>query len=152
MNVFFVTLCTHQRKPILARADVHALWDESICRADSWLVSRYLIMPDHIHLFCFPNPKSSSVGVSLIQWIKFLKTTVSNRWPRLHEQPIWQKDFWDTEVRSEHRYHVQWMYVSYNPVRKGLVDDPADWPFQGGEKLERTGQVPVEGPAPSGLD
>jgi hypothetical protein len=32
--------------------------------------------------------------------------------------------------RSEN-YHEKWEYVRQNPVRKGFVPSPDDWPYQG---------------------
>ncbi|MCX7916496.1 MAG: hypothetical protein N3A53_09385, partial [Verrucomicrobiae bacterium] len=44
---------------------------------------------------------------------------------------LWQRDFWDTQLRRGESYSAKWEYVRYNPVRAGLVSDPADWPYQG---------------------
>ncbi|HEV2437829.1 MAG TPA: hypothetical protein VG077_17685 [Verrucomicrobiae bacterium] len=44
---------------------------------------------------------------------------------------IWQLDFWDTQLRRDENYHEKWDYVWRNPVRKGLVAKPEDWPYAG---------------------
>ena len=44
---------------------------------------------------------------------------------------LWQRDFWDTQMRSPAHYDEKWAYVQMNPVRQGLVGVPDDWPFQG---------------------
>ncbi|MBE7540533.1 MAG: transposase [Opitutaceae bacterium] len=135
-HIYFVTLCTDKRKAILAFPDVHALFDDVIHTTEGWWVSQYLIMPDHIHLFCQPHG-DCVIGTdkvrkpSLSAWVKCVKARVSMRWPRPQEQPIWQRDFWDTEIRSERYYQSRWNYVRGNPVRKGLVQKPEDWPYVG---------------------
>ena len=53
--IIFVTVCTKDRKRILARPDVHHLLQEVWAEAREWLVGRYVLMPDHIHLFCAPG-------------------------------------------------------------------------------------------------
>ena len=47
------------------------------------------------------------------------------------DDSLWQRDGWDTQLRSGELYHEKWEYVRMNPVRKLLTDDPAKWPFQG---------------------
>jgi REP element-mobilizing transposase RayT len=51
--LYFVTFCTHLRKPFLARDDVHSAFVAYSERARDLnvAVGRYVIMPDHIHLF-----------------------------------------------------------------------------------------------------
>jgi len=50
---------------------------------------------------------------------------------RAHEQPIWQRDFWDTQLRRSENYDSKWQYVVDNPVRAGLARKADKWPFQG---------------------
>lgn len=45
--------------------------------------------------------------------------------------PLWQRQCWDTQLRTGESYDAKWDYVRNNPVRKGLVASPDDWPFQG---------------------
>ena len=126
-DIVFITVNTSRRKPILAKPDaVEALFD-AWRGADTWLVGRYVIMPDHIHFFCAPR----DVSVSLKRWMKYWKSPVSLSWPRPYEQPVWQLDFWDTQLRRGESYSEKWDYVWSNPVRKGLVAKPEDWPYAG---------------------
>src|SRR5206468_4164814 len=53
--LYFVTFCTHLRKPYLARDEVHAgfvAYSERAQRDFNIAVGRYVIMPDHVHPFC----------------------------------------------------------------------------------------------------
>jgi len=71
-TIVFVTVCTKGRKPVLANAEMHEILRESWQRAERWLVGRYVIMPDHIHLFCTPIV---TVPESLQSWMRFCKAT-----------------------------------------------------------------------------
>ncbi len=126
--VIFVTVCTQKRKPILAQADVHELLRKAWTEASMWQIGRYVLMPDHVHLFCAPG---SADAPPLSNWVQFWKSHASRHWPRLHEHPIWQKSFWDTQLRAGESYSAKWEYVRLNLVRKGLVGNPQDWPFAG---------------------
>ncbi len=124
----YLTVCTDQRKPILCRLAVHDLMVDTWQKADHWLVGRYVIMPDHVHLFCSP---AQWYIHSLAKWVQYWKAMISRQWPWPKEQPIWQRSFWDTQLRKEEQYLEKWKYVQLNPVRKEFTTDPKNWLFQG---------------------
>ena len=43
------------------------------------------------------------------------------------ETPVWQRHFWDTQLRRSESYDQKWQYVVENPVRAGLVARSEDW-------------------------
>ena len=45
--------------------------------------------------------------------------------------PLWQRGCWDRQLRTGESYAQKWEYVRNNPVRKGLVANADDWPYQG---------------------
>ena len=128
--VYFVTLCTFDRKMILNRPAIHSVFID-FCDAavgHDIYVGRYVLMPDHIHLFV----TSSLEGMDLSAWIKSLKNTLSKSWRACAvAAPHWQKGFFDHLLRSADSYREKWTYVAANPVRAGLVTTAEDWPYQG---------------------
>ena len=125
-TVIFVTQVIGGRRPLLARREavetILRVWK----RADHWLVGRYVFMPDHIHFFCAPVSETA-----LKTWMFFWRSQATREWPWLEEKPIWQKDFFDRQLRSSESYAGKWSYMLENPVRKGLVSEAAAWPWQG---------------------
>lgn len=81
-------------------------------------------MPDHVHLFASP----SAEPVSLEHWVRFWKAQLARQ---AKITGLWQSDHWDRRLRSGESYQRKWEYVRANPVRKGLVKKPEDWPYQG---------------------
>jgi putative transposase len=69
----------------------------------------------------------------LERWVRFWKSESARHWPRPEEQPLWQRDFWDTQLRPGDDYRAKWRYVSENPIRAKLCASPEEWPFQGEE-------------------
>ncbi len=55
-TIVFLTVCTKNRQPWLATSEVHNLLHLVWASADAWLVGKYIIMPDHVHLFTVPGP------------------------------------------------------------------------------------------------
>ena len=45
--------------------------------------------------------------------------------------PLLQHNCWDRQLRSGESYSQKWQYVRNNPVRKGLVANVDEWPYQG---------------------
>ncbi len=124
--IVFLTICTHQRRKILATEFVHETLLDIWALSRQWKVGRYVIMPDHIHLFCSPVSRESE---NVAKWTTYWKRMVSRKLPDL--QPLWQRDCWDTQLRRHESYSEKWGYVCNNPVRAGLVKQADQWPFQG---------------------
>jgi len=126
--IVFITVCTKNRRPLLARDDVHRLLRAAWETANLWQVGRYVIMPDHLHLFAAPGMRPLE---SVRKWTSYWKSYVSRHWPRPTEQPLWQTDIWDTQLRAAESYSAKWAYVQNNPVRAGLVTSADAWSYQG---------------------
>ncbi|PYI79593.1 MAG: hypothetical protein DME26_23110 [Verrucomicrobia bacterium] len=125
-TIVFVTVCAKDRRPWMAQSAVmNSLTDLWRQEATAWLVGEFLLMPDHVHLFCAPRDLRFTVK----QWVKFWKSQFSRG--HLVEDWAWQDDFWDTRMRTAKQYSEKWLYVQENPLRKELVGRMEDWPFKG---------------------
>jgi putative transposase len=134
--VFFVTACTYRRRTLLATNVVHNVFVRFSRRAyneHGIAVGRYVIMPDHMHLFvCGPN------DFELGRWMGMLKQCLekvagftTSPAGRPLQKNIWQRRFFDHVLRNEESYSQKWEYVRNNPVRAGLVTDADESPFAG---------------------
>ena len=124
-TIVFLTVCTKNRIQWLTQAEVHELLVDVWKQANAWLVGYYLLMPDHVHLFCSPM----DMITTLDNWVTYWKRLFSKK----HSEPTWkwQSQKWDTRLRRTDSYEEKWNYVRHNPVRKNLVANPDDWPYQG---------------------
>ena len=128
--LYFVTFCTHKRQRFLATDKVHSAFVVFAERAEKTFnvaVGRYVIMPDHVHLFV-----RGDHNFRLGPWIGALKQALGKAamLSRAKRQ-IWEEGFFDHILRSNESYSQKWNYVRENPVRAGLVKSAADWPYQG---------------------
>ena len=125
--VYFVTFCTRDRRRIpdleKAQAALEAYAQRGINEFGAAL-GRYVIMPDHIHLFV-----SGDLEFVLSKWVAGLKRAISKALSVRGE--FWQPTFFDHILRSDEGYSEKWEYVCENPVRAGLVKLSEDWAFQG---------------------
>ena len=127
--LFFVTFGTFNRIPVLADPAVHDRFirfgKEAAGRGTA--IGRYVIMPDHIHLFIRPA-REQRLG----RTIGFLKQSLSAALKQNGERaPHWQPGFFDHLIRSPQSASEKWEYVRQNPVRAGLVERPDEWPYCG---------------------
>lgn len=124
-NWVFLTVCAKGRTRWLAQTSVqqtlHEIW---LTKATAWLVSDYLLMPDHLHLFCAPRDNRFTIE----RWIAFWK----DQFAKAHAGAgAFQRGGFHHRLRNEESYSEKWTYVRENPVRAGLVDYPEEWPYFG---------------------
>src|SRR2546430_3290281 len=114
---YFVTFCTRDRLRIpdlrKAQTALEAYAQRGIKEFGAAL-GRYVIMPDHIHLFV-----SGDADFVLSRWVAGLKRTISKA-VGSHGQ-FWQPTFFDHILRNDESHSEKWEYVCDNPVRAGLV-------------------------------
>jgi putative transposase len=124
-NWVFLTVCAEGRVRWLTQARVqrslHDIWEQ---RATAWLVCDYLLMPDHLHLFCAPHDPE----VTIERWTSFWKDRLVMTLPGIG---TFQRGGFHHRLRSGESYSQKWLYVRENPVRAGLVEQPEHWPYQG---------------------
>jgi REP element-mobilizing transposase RayT len=132
-QIYFVTTCVKGRRKLLARDDVAAILIDELREArrrHAWRVGRFVIMPNHIHLFCANDGSSGEAPLS--HFIGSFKQWTAKRMIAIGVPgPIWQKQFFDHLLRSPQSYGDKWTYVRQNPVRAGLVAKADDWPYAG---------------------
>jgi putative transposase len=61
---------------------------------------------------------------------------------RHRENTIWQRRFWEHRVRDNDDLHRHLDYIHFNPVKHGLVTNPADWPYSTFHRYEKQGLYP----------
>jgi len=124
-TVVFVTISTEHRYPWLTTETNHDFFKKIWLETTGWLVGPYVIMPDHIHFFV----TRGNIDGSLEQWNKYWKRLFSLS----HQNKNWKfmDDQFDHRIRNEKEFTEKWQYMLYNPIRKGYVTNPDDWPYKG---------------------
>ena len=133
--LFLVTFNTHGRCNLLSRDQVHAAFVEYCARASGHGtgVGRYVLMPDHVHLFV---SFGAGTTITLSTWIKGVKRQLDRCLLSLGSKPLAmpgqklcsfrQPGFHDRLLRHDESYAQKWDYV-----RTGLVSNADDWPYAG---------------------
>jgi len=86
-----------------------------------FVVCGYVVMPEHVHLLV-SEPKKAILSKA----IQALKLSVS---VQSQERPFWQARYYDFNVNTEEKRVEKLKYMHRNPVKRGLVEKPEDWPW-----------------------
>ena len=136
-----LTFSTYRRRPHLLLPGVAEIVLEHLEVARRKLhfeVWAYVVMPEHVHVVLHPLNKVYSMA-TINKAIKSPSAqAIFDRYPHLRtECQVGPNEFrfWQAGGgydRNLFTAHVAWMEIHYvhdNPVKRGLCDDPADWPW-----------------------
>ena len=154
-GLYFFTLVTYQRRKIFHDAQTrHWLRDaiDATRKKYPFDVDAWVLLPEHLHcIWRLPEKdKDFSTRWSLIK-SRFSKRsrdylhdparlTASREVHR--ESTIWQRRFWEHEIRDEADYRTHMDYIHINPVKHGLVERVKDWPWSTFHRYVREGMYP----------
>ena len=137
-QAYFVTKCTEARRPILAVPAAAEIVIESLAHArrqGQIQLLAFVVMPDHYHAVFSLLP-----GHDLSDLMRRVGSDTANRIRRTLDldHPIWQADgFFDRACRNDQEVLDAVEYVHDNPVRKGLIAPPEEWPFSSAHPSHR---------------
>jgi len=60
------------------------------------------------------------------------------------ERTLWQRRFWEHQIRDEEDYRRHVDYIHYNPVKHGCVARAGDWPYSSLHRFVREGALPAD--------
>jgi len=91
----------------------------------------YALMDDHFHYLI--TTIAGQANISTI--MQFIKSQFAQRYNEMMNRsgPVWNERFGSKIIENseEPNYYCNWlcMYIFYNPVRKGYVENPRDYEF-----------------------
>jgi len=149
---YFFTVVTHDRRCFLvdepSRVCLRAAW-QHVRKNHPFEVIALCLLPNHLHcLWRLPEGDNDfSKRWMLIKkgfTRRYLRAggheagqSLSRR--RKRERGLWQRRFWEHQIRDEADLARHVDYVHYNPVKHGLVNDVEDWPWSTYHRFVREG-------------
>ena len=141
----FITAVCYQRKPILANPSEKELLLDVMREVKTEMpfrLSAYVILHDHFHWLINPEPDSDFSDI-----MQSVKLRFTHRWKRennvIKPTTIWQRRFWDHIIRNTDDLHRHLDYIHYNPVKHGMVSDPADYQWSSFAAHQAKGHYPI---------
>jgi len=106
------------------------------------------LLPDHMHcIWKLPNGDtdySKRWGLIKKEFTGRAKNLVATVRPtksqeQRREGTIWQRRFWEHQIRDEKDFDTHCDYIHYNPVKHDLAKSPRDWPYSTFQKFVSAG-------------
>ena len=126
---YSVTFATLERQPLLTVSGMPSIifecfdWLETDKRLE-WIC--IMVMPDHIHtVFQLQNKQTLPMLVQSLK--KFTAKHINTKLAR--KGALWQAGYYEHGIRRDASLSKIIRYCYENPVRKGLVAHPKDYPY-----------------------
>jgi putative transposase len=108
----------------------------------------YVVMPEHVHLLSNEPPEGAPSDVMRDLKQRVARALLSSdshdefREPnRSRPWAFWQTRFYDFNVFTRKKHNKRLNYTHMNPVRRGLMKNPNDWPWSSYRGYMKTGPV-----------
>ena len=154
---FFFTVAMHRRQPILTDEPFRRALRDAVreVREDMpFAIDAWVLLPDHLHCIwtlpsndadfgrrwgCIKRLVTRAVAADYEQADWRTPSRITRR-----ESTIWQRRFWEHQIRDDSDYASHMDYVHINPVKHGLVHTVADWPHSTFHRLVHAGMYPPD--------
>ncbi len=144
---YFFTVVSYRRK-ILCDIDIRNALRKGIRETQKihpFVIDAWVLLPDHLHrIWNLPeNDADFSTRWAMIKRIvskecgsQYQQSEVMPESKmRRHESIIWQRRFWEHQIRDQSDYEMHMNYIHYNPVKHGYIGRVIDWPHFTGKYL-----------------
>jgi len=156
-GTYFFTLVTHLRRPILTNEVVRQALREGIQRARQTLpfqIEAWVLLPDHLHAVWTLPPEDDNCAARWAIIKRQVSTLCGKQFNAIEElseskqkrkeSGIWQRRYWEHQIRDDLDFQRHMDYLHWNPVKHGYVRQVVDWPFSSFHRLAAAGIYPPD--------
>lgn len=143
---YFFTLALAERRGndlLVRHVDALRQAFASVRARHPFTIEAIVVLPDHLHaLWRMPHDD----GDYALRW-RLIKAAFSRQVPvgervsrsreAKRERGIWQRRYWEHQIRDDEDRARHVDYIHYNPVKHGLVRRPGDWPHSSFHRFVR---------------
>ncbi len=154
-GTYFFTVVTCRRQKILCDKNVRNALRAGIRKTQTthpFGIDAWVLLPDHLHCIWTLPPKDADFGArwamikryvtkkcgSLLYRDEWMNTSKRRR----KESTVWQRRFWEHQIRNDRDYERHMDYVHYNPVKHNLAGSVNEWPFSTFHRYVQKGLYP----------
>lgn len=147
---FTVTLAERHRRLLVDHIDLLRSAFRHVQTRHPFRVDAAVVLPDHLHMiWTLPEGDGDFATRWMLIKMGFSRglAPCERRSPSRAskgERGIWQRRYWEHQIRDEQDYirHVQ--YIHYNPVKHGHASRARDWPYSSIHQYVAAGMVPCD--------
>ena len=149
-GTFFFTVNLLDRRSDLLVTQIEILRDavRRVRAGAPFHIDAWVVLPDHMHcLWTLPPGDADFLGrwrAIKTGFVKGLRAGEprSSVMTRRGERGIWQRRCWEHTIRDDRDFAAHMDYTHFNPVKHGLVENPADWPYSSFRRCMEGGLYP----------
>ena len=144
-HLHFITFSCYHRLPLLGTAQARKTFVQVLAvtraRFEFRLVG-YVVMPEHVHLLISepargtPSTVLQKLKQDVSRKLRPASSKSANRLPQ-----FWQARFYDFNVSTLKKKIEKLNYMHMNPLKRGLVSNPKDWPWSSYAFYQGQGEV-----------
>ena len=141
-GTYFFTVVSYRRQNILCEEGIrHALRDaiQNVRETDPFAIDAWVLLPDHLHCIWTLPPGDTHYSPRWARIKRFVSQKCGpgkdhTKWMndsqrQRHESTIWQRRFWEHQIRDDRDLARHIDYIHYNPVKHHLVPRVIEWPW-----------------------
>lgn len=141
-GTYFFTVNSNRRQKVLTDEDVRNALRGGIEKTRITLpfeVVAWVMLPDHLHcIWTLPEGDADFAKrwgmikrhVSQCCAHRFKQEEgLSDSRRKRNESSLWQRRYWEHQIRDEIDLARHVDYIHWNPLKHGLVDNVSDWPY-----------------------
>jgi putative transposase len=144
-GTYFFTVVTWRRRPLLAGEEPVKILREAFSRVKAerpFTIDAAVILPEHLHCILRLPPGDADFPGRWREIKKRFSARVDARTNARGERCVWQRRYYEHLLRDEKDWRRHMDYVHYNPVKHGLVQQVADWPWSSFRRAVTQGLYP----------
>jgi putative transposase len=165
-HTYFFTVVAHRRRPIFCNPTTRSSLAHAIRfvrETRPFVIDGWILLPDHMH--CIWTLPERDIDYST-RWATIKRYVSSGSGRTLHdtalstpsrqkrrESTIWQRRFWEHQIRDEEDFERHMDDIHFNPVKHGYVQRVSDWPHSTFHRYVRQAVYPEDwGGTPEVID
>jgi putative transposase len=147
---YFFTLNSYQRRKVLTEPPFYSALKQALRQVKAehpFSIDAFVLLPDHLHCIWTlpPNDANYALRWNLIKRM-VSQATRNDLTPLLSasrikrkELGLWQRRFWEHQIRDDADFVRHVDYIHWNPMKHGHVSRVTDWPYSSFHRYVRDG-------------
>ena len=131
---YFLTFATYKHREHFHNSEVVAMVVRHFrrtARREGFAILAYCVMPDHVHLLVEGTTPQSDMR----RFVKGTKQSSGQVYARTRNGCLWNQGYCDRILRQDTDAREVARYIVWNPVRVGIAETPAAYPYLGSDLL-----------------
>jgi putative transposase len=152
---YLFTVNTHQRMKVLTNASFYSALKHALRRVNvehPFTTDASVLLPDHLHCIWTLPPGDANYALrwNLIKRLvsqatrQLIEALMNRSRQQRRELGLWQRRFWEHQIRDEQDLIKHVEYIHWNPVKHGYVARVRDWPYSSFHGYVKQGLYPLD--------